>query len=97
MKLVDRWPNLATQLADALQVEGHDALAAHVQELAVIEECGCGDTFCQSFYTAPKPDGPYGPGHSNVLLDPPWPGMLVLDVVDGRIMYVEVIDRLPLD
>jgi hypothetical protein len=57
------------------------------------QECGCGDTFCQSFYTAPKPDGPYGPGHSNVLLDPPWPRMLILDVVDGRIMYVEVIDR----
>jgi hypothetical protein len=42
----------------ALQVAGHDAFAAHFPELAVIEECGCRDTFCQSFYTAPKPDGP---------------------------------------
>jgi len=38
-----------------------------------------------------------GPGHSNVNLDPPWTGMLVLDDVDGRIMYVEVLDRPPLD
>ena len=40
---------------------------------------------------------PMGPGHSNVNLDPPWTGMLVLDDVDGRIMYVEVLDRPPLD
>jgi len=24
--------------------------------------CGCGDDFCQSFYTQPRPEGPYGPG-----------------------------------
>jgi hypothetical protein len=32
-----------------------------------------------------------------VLLDPPWSGMLILDVVDGQIAYVEVLDRDPLD
>ena len=51
--------------------------------------------FCQSFYTAPRPDAGYGPGHRNVCLDPRR-GMLVLDVVDGRIMFVEVLDYPPL-
>ncbi len=68
-----------------------------METLRVVARCGCGDDFCQSFYTAPKPDGAYGPGHRNVLLDPPWSGMLILDVVDGLIAYVEVLDRDPLD
>lgn len=55
-----------------------------------------GDGFCQSFKTEPHPDGqPYGRGHRCVPLLPS-KGMLVLDVVDGRIMYVEVLDRAPL-
>jgi len=97
VKLVDRWPNLATQLVAALRDDGHQHLAAQVPELPVVMECGCGDSFCQSFYTALKPTGAYGPGHSNVVLDPPWSGWLILDVVDGRIMYVEVLYRPPLD
>lgn len=54
------------------------------------EECGCGDDLCQSFCTAEPPDGAYGPGHRCVPLLPPR-GDLILDVVDGRIMYVEVL------
>ena len=96
-RLVDRWPLLGRQLRDALVAEGEDALVPQVEALHVVAECGCGDDFCQSFYTAPKPDGAYGPGHRNVLLDPPWSGMLILDVVDGQIAYVEVLDRDPLD
>ncbi|WP_370038325.1 hypothetical protein [Nocardioides sp.] len=95
-RLVDRWPDFTGQLRQALVAEGEDLLATQVETLRVIAECGCGDDFCQSFYTAPKPDGPFGPGHRNVLLDPPWSGMLILDVVDGQIVYVEVLDRDPL-
>ncbi|MDT9592353.1 hypothetical protein RDV89_04705 [Nocardioides zeae] len=96
-RLVDRWPNFARQLHVALLAEDAALLAAQVETLRVVAACGCGDDFCQSFYTAPKPDGTYGPGHENVELDPPWPGMLVLDLVDGRIVHVEVLDRDPLD
>ncbi|WP_295700218.1 hypothetical protein [Lapillicoccus sp.] len=96
-RLVDRWPVLGGQLRDALVAEGEESLAAQMETLRVVARCGCGDDFCQSFYTAPKPDGAYGPGHRNVLLDPPWSGMLILDVVDGLIAYVEVLDRDPLD
>lgn len=54
--------------------------------------CGCGDSFCSSFYTGPKPNGPWGPGARNVVLQPRT-GDVILDVVDGRIRFVEVLDR----
>jgi hypothetical protein len=39
----------------------------------------------------------YGASHRNVALDAPWPGYLILDVVDDEIVYVEVLYRPPLD
>ncbi|MGI5180307.1 hypothetical protein ACQEVZ_28710 [Dactylosporangium sp. CA-152071] len=53
--------------------------------------------FCQSFYTAPKPAGAYGPGHRNVCLEPPWPGYLILDVLHDDIVHIEVLYRTPLN
>ena len=96
-RLIDRWPKLSGELRDALIAEDEAGLANSVDSLEVVQPCGCGDDFCQSFYTAHPPDGAFGPGHRNVLLDPPWTGMLVLDVVDDEIVYVEVLDRPPLD
>ena len=90
------WPRLAAELVVALREEGEDGLADQVGDLRVLKRCDCGDDFCQSFYTAPKPVGAYGPGHRNVGLSPSRPGYLVLDVVDGAIMYVEVLHRPPL-
>lgn len=88
-----RWPDLAAELVVALREAGEERLIAQVAGLRVIQECGCGDDFCQSFYTEPKPDGAYGPGHRNVGLSPSGPGMLILDLVNDKVMYVEVIDR----
>ena len=96
-RLIDRWPKLSSELRDALIAEDETGLASSVDSLEVVQPCGCGDDFCQSFYTADPPDDAYGPGHRNVLLDPPWTGMLILDVVDDEIVYVEVLDRPPLD
>jgi len=45
-----------------------------------------------SFYTQPKPEGTYGPGHRCIDLDAA-EGMLVLDVVAGKIAHVEVFNR----
>jgi hypothetical protein len=47
---------------------------------------------CSTFYTQPKPEGSFGPGHRNVALTPE-EGMLILDVVTGEIACVEVLDR----
>ena len=90
------WPLFADELAAALEASGEDQLTDQVDRLRIVEVCGCGDDFLQSFYTAPKPAGAYGYGHRNVCLDPPWPGYLVVDVVHDNIVHVEVLDRSPL-
>lgn len=90
------WPVFTAELAAALDAEGDDRLTDQVGRLRVVELCGCGDDFCQSFYTAARPAGAYGVGHHNVGLDAPWPGYLILDVVHDEIRYVEVLYRSPL-
>jgi hypothetical protein len=90
------FPELAGDLVTLLKEEGETELAICAWDLRLVAECGCDDDFCQSFRTEPHPDGqPFGPGHRCVPLSPS-KGMINLDVVDGRIMYVEVIDREPL-
>lgn len=98
MELVkERWPRFSDELAAALIAAGEHALAAHVAVLAVVELCACGDDFCQSFATAMPPEGAYGDGHANLELEAPWPGYLILDLVDDRIVFVEVLYREPLN
>jgi hypothetical protein len=94
---LDQWPTLAGQVRAALLAEQETVLAASIESLEVVAFCGCGDDFCQSFYTAPKPDGVYKPGHRNILIDAPWPGYLIVDVVKDEIVFVEVLYRSPLD
>jgi hypothetical protein len=90
------FPDLVAELVALLEEEGELELAICAWDLRLIAECGCGDDFCQSFHTEVHPEGqPYGPGHRCLPLSPP-EGMLILDVVDGRIMYVEVIERSPM-
>ncbi|MFJ5228977.1 hypothetical protein ACIQBJ_03660 [Kitasatospora sp. NPDC088391] len=92
----EEFPELVAELAALLAAEGEGALAEQLPGLRLVAKCGCGDDFCRSFATAVHPPGtPYGPGHRCVPLLPAR-GMLVLDVVDGRIVYVEVLDRPPL-
>lgn len=94
--LSTRWPVFTAELAAALTAEGEERLAEQVGRLRVVQTCGCGDDFCQSFHTAPKPADAYGDGHRNVCLDAPWAGYLILDVVNDEIRYVEVLYRSPL-
>jgi hypothetical protein len=92
----DVFPVLITELTALLEEEGERELAISAQDLRLVGECGCGDDFCQSIRTADHPQGqPYGAGHRCVPLMPLL-GMLVLDVVDNRIMYVEVLNRPPM-
>ncbi|MFD6970809.1 hypothetical protein [Streptomyces sp. NPDC059979] len=92
----DVFPDLTAELVRLLEEEGERDLAVCAHDLRLVGECGCGDGFCQSIRTHPHPPGtPYGPGHRNVPLLPER-GMLILDVVDGRIVYVEILDRPPM-
>ncbi len=96
-RLVDLYPRVSDELADALHQGDESALVYQLATLEVVQMCPCRDSLCQSFYTGPQPDGQWGPIHRNVVLDPPWPGMLILDVIDECIRYIEVLDRQPLD
>lgn len=92
--LADLLPAFANELKQLLEEEGEPALAAAVPSLAIYDRCRCGDDICcGTFYTQPKPEGGYGPGHRNVRLMPNEGTLLILDVVDGQIMCVEVLDR----
>lgn len=92
LRLTDTLPAFAAELHQLLIEQGEPALAAQVAGLMIRDRCRCGDDFCGTFYTKPKPKGGFGPGHRNVRLMPE-EGMLILDVVDGEIACMEVLDR----
>lgn len=92
MLLTNVLPNLAVELELLLKKHGESALAAQVPTLTIVDRCRCGDDFCSSFYTQPKPDGAYGPDHRSLDLDAE-KGMVILDVVSGLIAHVEVLNR----
>lgn len=92
----DVFPDLVAELTTLLEDEGERELAICVRDVRLVAMCDCGDDFCQSIHTAVHPKGePYGEGHRCVPLSPS-KGMLILDVVDGRIMYIEILDRTPM-
>ena len=92
LSLADTLPEFAFELRQLLLQTGESQLAAQVPGLVILERCRCGDDFCATFYTQPKPQGSYGPGHRNVALTPK-EGMLILDVVSDKIACVEVLYR----
>ncbi len=90
--LSEALPSLTQELRHLLTEQGESQLAGQVPELKIVERCLCSDSFCASFYTQPKPQGGYGPDHRSIMLDPK-EGMLILDVVAGKIVFVEVLFR----
>lgn len=83
--LADTLPTLAAELRRLLEEQGESELAAQVPGLMILDRCRCGDDFCATIYTRPKPKGSFGPGHRNVALTPD-KGMLILDVVAGEML-----------
>ncbi len=92
LPLIDLLPAFAAELDRALRAHDVADLADQVRGLSITAVCRCGDDFCSSFYTGPRPDGPWGQTHRNVSPEVA-AGMIVLDVVDDQIRYVEVLDR----
>jgi hypothetical protein len=90
--LGETFPQLSKELQQLLTNAGEPTLAAQVPGLTIVDRCRCGDNFCATFYTQPKPVGRYGPGLRNIALEPK-EGMLILDVVDGVIAQVELLYR----
>ena len=90
--LAAKFPQLSQELQQLLIADGETQLAAQVPGLTILDRCRCGDDFCAMFYVQPKPSGAYGPGHRCIPLDPN-EGMLILDVLDEKIVAVEILHR----
>ena len=92
MLLVESLPEFSRELTELLIAADKPAVAAQVDRLEIVAKCSCSDDFCASFYTARKPFGSYGPKHRNLELGPAR-GTIILDLVDDRIVHVEVLFR----
>ncbi|HTR24603.1 MAG TPA: hypothetical protein VMI10_11515 [Terriglobales bacterium] len=92
LRLVETLPALAEELATLLVAAGQFDLARQVPELMIVDRCGCEDDFCASFYTQPKPNGAYAAAHDCLDLRADR-GAIILDVVQGQVMFVEVLSR----
>ena len=90
--LTNALPKLAVELRDLLAKKGRPELASQVPALKIVDRCRCGDDFCASFYTQPKPAASYGPNLECLELEPA-EGRLILDVTDGVIAHVECLYR----
>jgi hypothetical protein len=85
-------PALAAEVEGLLLNEGRDDLASQVGHLSIVDRCRCGDAFCATLYAAPPPQEPWGPGHFTLPLKPRT-GHLNVDVLDGRIVELEILFR----
>lgn len=85
-------PELVPELERLLTQENKSVLAAQVRGLRIVDRCRCGDDFCATSYTAPRPDRGFGPGHSTIALVPET-GELNVDAVGPCIVQVEVLFR----
>jgi hypothetical protein len=90
LRSVDSLPEFSDELRSLSLQFAHPEIADQIPSLSVVDRCRCGDDFCGTFYTAPKPTGSYVPRHENLEL-PAKEGMIILDSVDGRIQCVEVL------
>jgi hypothetical protein len=90
--LVEGMPVFAAELAAGLHGEGEPELAEQLASLRYVGRCRCTEDHCSGFYVEPLPIRPRGRGLYNVLLRSV-PGLVILDVVDGDIRFIEVLDR----
>jgi hypothetical protein len=86
------FPEFSRELTELVALSEHPQLAEQVPHLPVLDRCRCGQSECAHFYTAPRPGAAYGPGHFNVPLGTVT-GLIILDVVNDRIVAVEVLGR----
>ena len=90
--LAEALPEFAAEVQKLADRSGDEGLPEQVPTLRIFDRCRCGEDFCATFYTAPPPAQGWGPRHTNVDLDAN-AGMMVLDLVDGKIVCIEVLNR----
>jgi hypothetical protein len=93
--LTEVLPDLAAEIRVALQGDDEESeLSDQVETLLVWGRCPCGDDFCSTFYTGPRPVAHWSDegDHRTIPLTVA-EGMINLDVVAGVIREIEVLDR----
>jgi hypothetical protein len=90
--LQDVLPELAEEMRTLLEKDSELDLASQISSLRIVDRCRCGDDFCATFYTVPKPRGAWGPAHETIVLDCE-DGYLNVDIVNRKIVSVEVLYR----
>ena len=90
--LAEQFPEFSVELAELLERHGQKELAKAIPSLTVIDRCRCGDDFCATMYTVQRPRGAWGEGHRTLALDPKT-GFLIIDVVQDKIVEIEVLYR----
>ncbi len=88
----DAMPDFCAELTALVASSAHPHLAQQLAGLPLVDRCRCGQDNCAHFYTAPRPEGAFGPGHCNVRLTATR-GLVVLDIVGDGIVAVEVLGR----
>ncbi len=92
IRLREALPEFAQELESLLLASKEPELATQIPETQIVRRCDCEDDFCATFYTNFEPsDRPYKDAHC-LELDPK-EGMIILDVVSGRLACVEVLFR----
>jgi hypothetical protein len=90
--LINAIPELAEELTSLLDKPGLFDVAEQVARLSIVDRCRCGEDSCATFYTAPRSAEAWGAGHENIPLSSE-SGLLVLDLLNRKIVCVEVLDR----
>jgi hypothetical protein len=92
--LTDVDSEFAEELKQLLVKAGASEFAQLVARLPVVEPCDCDQPDCASFYAVPRFQAGWlwGRGGETIVLAPAQ-GTVSVDVVDGRILAVEVFHR----
>lgn len=80
------WPAVALELEEGLKKLSKAELAKQIEDLRIESVCSCRERFCQSIFIESSPFGGVIPTTLEV-------GTMQVDVVAGRICFIEILDH----
>lgn len=86
-------PDFALELEKALRSDNLNELADSIRSLEIKGRCSCGDLWCSTFYVGGPQDSLIEKSDGTVCLDAN-AGMVNVDIVNGKITTIEVLDRI---
>ena len=88
----EAFPEFSIELQGLLCDEGEAKIAEQVPDFRILERCRCGDDCCATMYAYKGWRESYQPDYRSISLHPKT-GMIVLDVIEGKIIGIEVLFR----